>query len=115
MTKLVNKNQTIELLYLQIILEQNVIKAFSSSRGEIRIPDGVDFTKILESDILRTYSMPAKLMIHIIGRIDPLSNDLRTKMLDDAKKLGYYVTRFEDQEQILKPEEAFGLLLIPFT
>ncbi len=53
-------------------------------------------------------------MIHLIGDDGAVTDGARVALMDDSKRAGFTVTRFESGPPI-DPEDAFGLMLLPFT
>ena len=104
--------QMAELVYAQIFLTDGRVTAWSSSRGRLEPRPGPweDLFKWV-----RAREPEAKLMLHIIGDEDGLDDNRRINLMDKARDVGFSVVRFESGEPLLDPEEAFQLMLIPFT
>ena len=63
---------------------------------------------------IRAREPEAKVMVHFIGDDEAVDDNARMNLMDQARDSGFSVVRFESGEP-LDPEEAFQLMLIPFT
>ena len=100
-----------ELVYVQVILADGRVAAWSSSRGRLDKVSGplIDLFRYLSPS-----DPSAKVMIHIIGDDETVTDDERITLMGDSKRAGFKVTRFEFGPP-MEPEEAFGLMTLPFT
>lgn len=100
-----------ELVYVQIILADGRVTAWSSSLGRL---DKVSGPLIDLFRSLRPAGSSSKVMIHLIGDDDMVTDDERIILMDDSKRAGFKVTRFEFGPP-MEPEEAYQLMKLPFT
>jgi len=100
-----------ELVYVQVFLADGRVAAWSSSRGRL---DRVEGPLVSLFRSLRPADPSAKVMIHLIGDDELVTDDERVTLMADSKRAGFTVTRFESGPPI-DPEDAFGLMLLPFT
>jgi len=100
-----------ELVYVQVFLADGRVAAWSSSRGRLKKVEG-PLPDLFRS--LRPVDPSAKVMIHLIGDDGAVTDGARVALMDDSKRAGFTVTRFESGPPI-DPEDAFGLMLLPFT
>jgi len=100
-----------ELVYVKVFLETGDVRAWSSSRGRMDLG-----TATMENmfDKLVPQEAYAKVIIHLIGDDAQVGDLQRAGLIESSKRAGYCVTRFETGSE-LDPEEAFQLLMIPFT
>lgn len=103
-----------ELVYIQIFLDEGGARAWSSLRGELDV-FGIGRDALFSSASVKPVERQAKVMIHLLGNTALLGEAERLLLLDHAAKAGYGVTRIIEDDPLLEPEEAFGLLLAPFT
>ncbi|MBI5814262.1 MAG: hypothetical protein HZB29_01475 [Nitrospinae bacterium] len=103
-----------ELVYIQVFLEENRVLAWSSHRGPLNT-GGAPWRHIFKAPGIRPVEQPARVMIHLAGDFESVTSDERMMLLDTAQSAGYGVARIETGEPLLEPEEAYGLLLVPFT
>jgi len=101
----------VELVYVQIHLDDGKVNAWSSGRGRLD-PSPGPWTDLFRWVGARETS--AKVMIHIIGDDDGVDDNMRIWLMDKARETGFSVVRFEWGEP-LEPEDAFGLMVLPFT
>ncbi|MDH5477527.1 MAG: hypothetical protein OEY50_04295 [Nitrospinota bacterium] len=100
-----------DLVYVQVHLEDGIVKAWSLGRGRLEPRPG-PWTDLFKW--VRAREPEAKLMIHVIGDEDDLDDNMRLSLMDKARDVGFSVVRFESGEP-LDPEDAFGVMLLPFT
>jgi len=100
-----------ELVYARVYLADGRVDAWSSSRGLLENVRG-PLERLFET--LTAVDKPAKLMIHLIGVDELVTDDERMRALERAKRAGFTTTRFETGAP-LEPDEAFQLLTLPFT
>ncbi|MBF0170897.1 MAG: hypothetical protein HQK87_07405 [Nitrospinae bacterium] len=104
-----------ELVYTLIDLADGSVRAWSSRTGE-RIELGrVDWREVMAHPAMRAELRPAKVMIHFLGDAGAVPDWARMRLMEEAKASGYGLVRFEEGDPPLDPEEAYGLLLTPFT
>lgn len=101
----------LELVYVQIILADGRVDAWSSSRGKLNKASG-PLADIFKS--LSPSGPSSKVMIHLIGDDDKVTDDERLTLMDDSKRAGFKVTRFEFGPP-MEPEQAFAIMTLPFT
>lgn len=100
-----------DLVYVQVFLEEGRVNAWSSGRGRLEPkkgswPDMFTWVRAREPE--------AKVMIHIIGDEDGVDDDMRMSLMDRARDVGFSTVRFETGEP-LDPDDAYQLMLLPFT
>jgi len=100
-----------DLVYVQVYLGEGKVSAWSSGRGRLEARPG-PWEDMFHW--VRTREQEAKLMIHFIGDDASVDDNLRLNMMDKARDVGFSVVRIETGAP-LHPEEAFQLMLIPFT
>jgi hypothetical protein len=103
-----------ELVYVQIFLNEGGARAWSSLRGELDVFEA-GWDKLFASTAIRPVERQAKVMIHLLGNFTLMGETERQLLLGYAAKAGYGVARIIEDDPLLEPEEAFGLLLAPFT
>lgn len=104
-----------ELAYVLIDLPTGGVRAWTSRTGEPVDLGGTDWKEVMAHPAMRAELRPAKVMIHFLGDADAVPDWTRMKLLEEAKGAGYGLVRFEVGEPVLDPNEAYGLLLTPFT
>ncbi len=100
-----------ELVYVQVFLADGKVSAWSSSRGRLERING-PISDLFQS--LRPADLSAKVMIHFIGDDNLVTDDERETLMEASRRAGFTVTRIEIGEP-MDPEEAFQLMLMPFT
>jgi hypothetical protein len=100
-----------DLVYVQVLLGDGKVNAWSSGRGRLEPRTGL-WTEMFRW--IRAREPEAKVMVHFIGDDASVDDGIRMTLLDKARDSGFSVVRFENGEP-LDPEEAFQLMLIPFT
>jgi hypothetical protein len=104
-----------ELVYVQIFLNEGGARAWSSLRGELDVFGKGWDTVFTSSADIRPVEREAKVMIHLLGNFELMVEMERQLLLGHAAKAGYGVARIIEDDPLLEPEEAYGLLLAPFT
>ena len=104
-------NHMVDLMYVQVYLEEGKVNAWSSGSGRLD-PHPGPWTEMFRW--IRARQSGAKVMIHMIGDDDSVDDNMRMTLMDKAREVGFSVVRFESGEP-LEPEDAFGLMLLPFT
>lgn len=102
-----------ELLYVVVKLADGKASVWSSSRGRIDAGDA-GWRDVFTKGALAAGEPQAKAMIHLVGDDSAVSDEERSRMAESAKKAGYGTVRFETGAP-MDPEEAFELMLLPFT
>ncbi|MBI4666730.1 MAG: hypothetical protein HY751_10020 [Nitrospinae bacterium] len=103
-----------ELVYVQCSLDDGSVGAWSSTRGILNTEE-VHWRAVFMVPDLAPVEAQARALIHFLGDVEAVPQDERLWILDSAKRAGYGIARIEDGEPALDPEEAFALLLLPFT
>ena len=103
-----------ELVYVQIFLDEGGGRAWSSLRGELDV-SGFGWQTVFSAPNIQPVEREAKVMIHLLGEYGMLNEEERSLLLHFAGRAGYGVARIIEDDPLLEPEEAFGLLLAPFT
>lgn len=103
-----------EMLYVQIFLNDGGARAWSSLRGELDV-SGYGWETVFSAPSVQPVERVAKAMIHLLGDFNALDEEKRSLILHFASRAGYGVARIIEDEPLLEPEEAFALLLVPFT
>jgi hypothetical protein len=107
--------ELIELVYVQIFLADGGVRAWSYLKAEALPTGESDWRDLFTRPAMKSPTPRAKVMVHFIGDDATIPDWTRLKLIDEANAAGYGVVRFESGEPLLDPEEAFGLLLAPFT
>jgi hypothetical protein len=103
-----------ELVYVQLFLDEGGARAWSSLRGELDV-FGLGANAVFTSPSIKPVERQARMMIHLLGDFESMTETERQVLLGYAAKAGYGVARIIEDDPLLEPEEAFGLLLAPFT
>jgi hypothetical protein len=103
-----------ELVYVQIFLNEGGARAWSSLRGELDA-SGMGWQTLFHAPAVKPVERQARVMIHLLGDLGVIDERERPLLLSYAARAGYGVARIIEDEPLLEPEEAFGLLLAPFT
>lgn len=103
-----------EMLYVQIFLNEGGARAWSSLRGELDV-SGFGWQTVFSAPGVQPVEREAKVMIHLLGDYDLFDEEKRGLLLHFASRAGYGVARIIENDPLLEPEEAFALLLSPFT
>ncbi|MBF0635158.1 MAG: hypothetical protein HQK85_10915 [Nitrospinae bacterium] len=103
-----------ELVYVQLFLDEGGARAWSSLRGELDV-FGLGCNTVFTSSSVKPVERQARVMIHLLGDFERMTETDRQVILGHAATAGYGVARIIEDDPLLEPEEAFGLLLAPFT
>ena len=103
-----------ELVYVQLFLDEGGARAWSSLRGELDV-FGRGCNTLFTSSAIKPVDRQARVMIHLLGDFERMTEADRQAVLGHAATAGYGVARIIEDDPLLEPEEAFGLLLAPFT
>lgn len=76
---------------------------------------GKGWDTLFTSAAIRPVERQARVMIHLLGNFALMGETERQLIMGHAAKAGYGVARIIEDDPLLEPEEAFGLLLAPFT
>lgn len=100
-----------ELMYIQVYLADGKTGAWSSLRGRLEAGAGA-WREVFGR--IRPETPEAKVMIHFIGDDEAVTDEERLLLMEKSKRAGFNVTRIQTGAP-LNPEEAFELLMLPFT
>ena len=103
-----------ELVYVQLFMDEGGARVWSSLRGELDV-SGFGWQTVFSAPSVQPVEREAKAMIHLMGDYGMLDEEKRSLLLHFAARAGYGVARIIEDDPLLEPEEAFGLLLAPFT
>ena len=102
-----------ELVYVEVILAEGKTSAWSSSRGSLETGDR-PWEEVFEAAAMRAVEPQARAMILLAGDDESVGDGARGRLMDSARRAGYGMVRIETGAP-MNPEEAFELLLLPFT
>ncbi len=102
-----------ELVYIEILLGDGRVSAWSSFRGKLACGDR-HWRDVFDSVKPSGGSDPARVMIHFLGDDISVSDDERMRLMEMARGAGFGVVRVETGDR-MEPEEAFELMTLPFT
>lgn len=103
-----------ELVYVQLFLDEGGARVWSSLRGELDA-SGMGWKTLFHAPAVKPVESQARVMIHLLGDFTRMNENERQILLSYAARAGYGVARIIEDDPLLEPEEAFGLLLAPFT
>lgn len=99
------------MIYAQMILDEGRARIWSSLRGRLDEYQG-GLPGLFEG--LHPVDPRARVMIHLVGDDESVTDEERASLMEAAKRAGFLVARIETGAP-MDPEIAFGMMALPFT